>query len=86
MINMWAISLSILSSIIGSASNSWFKDTKLGVYFYAKLDQLYTYVAKKLHLKHLLDEQTWKQQYPNISSEFEDIKNRLKILESKIND
>jgi hypothetical protein len=80
---MWALSLSILSSIIGSASSSWFKDTKLGIYFYAKLDQLYIYTANKFHLKILSDEEAWKQQYPNIASEMQDIKNRLKELENK---
>lgn len=80
---MWWLILSISSSIIGSASNSWFKDTKLGIYFYAKLDQLYTYAANKFNLKILSDEEVWKQQYPNIASEMQDIKNRLKYLENK---
>lgn len=80
---MWWLILSISSSIIGSASNSWFKDTKLGVWFYAKLDQFYTYAANKFHLKILSDEEAWKQQYPNIASEMQDIKNRLKELENK---
>ena len=31
----WLIS-AIAGSIIGSATDSWFRDTKLGVWFYAK--------------------------------------------------
>jgi hypothetical protein len=40
-------------------------------------------IANKFHLKILSDEEAWKQQYPNIASEKQDIKNRLKELESK---
>ena len=32
----WAIS-AIAGSILGSATDSWFRDTKLGVWFYAKM-------------------------------------------------
>ena len=35
----WAIS-AIAGSILGSATASWFRDTKLGVWFYAKVDSL----------------------------------------------
>lgn len=81
---MWVLGLAVLNSIIGSATNSWFKDTKLGIWFYAKLDQLYTYISKKLHLKNLSNEENWKQQYPNIAADFNDIKTRLKLLEDKL--
>ena len=42
----WAIS-AIAGSIFGSATDSWFRDTKLGVWFYAKMDSLYTWAAKR---------------------------------------
>ena len=32
---------SIAGSIIGSATANWFKDTKLGVWFFNKVDSLY---------------------------------------------
>ena len=40
---MWFwLMTSIAGSIIGSATDSWFRDTKLGVWFYAKVDGFYT--------------------------------------------
>ena len=45
----WAIS-AIAGSILGSATDSWFRDTKLGVWFYAKMDSLYTWRQKDTDL------------------------------------
>ena len=42
----WLIS-AIAGSIIGSATDSWFRDTKMGVWFYAKIDQLYTWACMR---------------------------------------
>ena len=50
--------MSIAGSIIGSASDSWFRDTKLGVWFYAKVDQLYTWAANRYGLKLITDDVT----------------------------
>jgi len=57
---------SITSSIIGMAVESWFADTKLGVWFYKKVDNVSTWASKKLGLRILQDEETWKKKYPNI--------------------
>ena len=41
---MWSwLVLSIAGSIIGSATDSWFRDTKMGIWFYAKVDNIYTW-------------------------------------------
>ena len=62
----WIIG-SITSSIIGMAVESWFADTKLGVWFYKKVDNVSTWASKKLGLKVLQDEINWKKKYPNVS-------------------
>ena len=38
----WLIT-AIAGSIIGSATESWFRDTKMGVWFYSKVDAIYTW-------------------------------------------
>ena len=65
---MWFFLISsIAGSIIGSAADSWFADTKLGVWFYKKVDNVSTWASKKLGLKVLADEENWKMKYPNVS-------------------
>ena len=45
---MWFFLISsIASSIIGSAADSWFADTKLGRWFYQKVDDVASWASKK---------------------------------------
>ena len=76
----WLIS-SIASSILGSAANSWFADTKLGMWFYKKIDNVSTWASKKLGLKVLQDEDNWKKKYPNVSKHIDDLEARIERLE-----
>jgi hypothetical protein len=76
----WLIS-SIASSILGSAANSWFADTKLGMWFYKKIDDVSTWASKKLGLKVLQDEDNWKKKYPNVSKHIDDLEARIERLE-----
>ena len=49
---MWFFLISsIASSIIGSAADTWFADTKLGRWFYKKVDDVASWASKKLGLK-----------------------------------
>ena len=72
----WLIS-SIAGSIIGSATESWFRDTKVGVWFYAKVDSLYTWASKRYGLKILTDEEERMKKFPQLSK-------RLEALEKKV--
>ena len=79
---MWFFLISsIASSIIGSAADSWFADTKMGVWFYAKVDNVSTWASKKLGLKVLQDEQNWKTKYPNVSKKIDKLEARINELE-----
>ena len=79
---MWLILISkIAGSILGSAANSWFADTKLGRWFYKKVDDVSTWASKKLGLKVLQDEDNWKKKYPNVSKHIEELEDRIKKLE-----
>ena len=79
---MWLFLISnIAGSILGSAANSWFADTKLGRWFYKKVDDVSTWASKKLGLKVLQDEDNWKKKYPNVSKHIEELEARIKKLE-----
>ena len=81
----WAIS-AIAGSILGSATDSWFSPTKLGMWFYKKVDDVSTWASKKLGLKVLQDEENWKKKYPNVSRKIEELEARLKKLEGETDD
>ena len=81
---MWIFLISsIASSIIGSAADSWFADTKMGVWFYTKIDNVSTWASKKLGLKVLQDEQSWRTKYPNVSLKIDKLEARLEKLEKE---
>ena len=76
----WAIS-AIAGSILGSATDSWFRDTKLGVWFYAKVDSLYTWAAKRYGIKLITDEQKRMAKFPELAKRLDSIETRIRLLE-----
>ena len=40
-----------MGAIIGQSTNAWFKKTKMGHWFYKKVDQCYNWAAKRYGLK-----------------------------------
>ena len=79
---LWIIS-SITSSIVGMAAESWFSDTKLGVWFYKKVDNVSTWASKKLGLRILQDEENWKKKYPNVSKKLEELEAEINKLKKE---
>lgn len=78
---MWFWLLSaITGSIIGSATDSWFRDTKLGIWFYNKVDQLYTWANKRYGLKILTDEEKQMKKFPELLNRIQVLENRIKSL------
>ena len=81
---MWFFLISnIAGSILGSAANIWFADTKLGMWFYKKVDDVSTWASKKLGLKILKDENNWKPKYPNVAEKIEALEARINYLEKE---
>ena len=76
----WLIS-SIAGSILGMAANSWFADTKLGIWFYKKVDDVSTWASKKLGLKVLANEKNWKKKYPRVNQKIGELEARVNKLE-----
>jgi len=65
------------------AAESWFADTKLGVWFYKKVDNVSTWASKKLGLRILQDEKTWKKKYPNVSKKLDELEAKINKLEKE---
>ena len=81
---MWFFLISnIVGSILGGAADSWFADTKLGVWFYGKVDDVATWASKKLGLKILKDENNWKTKYPNVALKIKTLEARIMKLEKE---
>ena len=76
----WLVS-AIAGSVLGNAADSWFSQTKLGMWFYKKVDDVSTWASKKLGLKVLQDEQNWKTKYPNVSHKIGELEARINKLE-----
>ena len=75
----WLIS-AIAGSIIGSATESWFRDTKLGIWFYNKVDRIYTWANKKYGLKLLTDEEDRMKKFPQLSKRLETLESQVKQI------
>ena len=76
----WIVS-AIAGSILGNAADSWFSQTKMGMWFYKKVDNVSTWASKKLGLKVLQDEDNWKKKYPNVAKHIDDLEARIEKLE-----
>ena len=81
----WLIS-AIAGSIIGSATESWFRDTNLGIWFYNKIDKIYTWASKRYGIKILTDEEEKMKKFPVLSKKLQELENRIKKLEGKSNE
>ena len=81
---MWFFIISsIAGSILGNAADSWFADTKLGIWTYNKVDDVSTWASKKLGLKILKDENNWKTKYPNVAMKIEELEAKIEKLEKE---
>ena len=81
---MWFFLISnIAGSILGSAADSWFADTKAGIWFYNKGDDVSTWASKKLGLKILKDENNWKAKYPNVAIKIQELEARIENIEKE---
>ena len=78
----WLIS-SIAGAILGNAADSWFADTKLGIWLYKKVDDVATWASNKLGLKVLKDENNWKVKYPNVAKKIEELEARISNIEKE---
>ena len=72
----------ILSSIIGSSFYQWFKNTKMGVWFQVKMDNLMEWVAKRYDIEIASREEKWLAQYPLLAKRIVDLEKEVAKLKS----
>ena len=78
---MWSwLVLSIVGSIIGSTTDSWFRDTKAGVWFYAKMDSVYSWASNRYGLKILTDEKKRMRKFPELEKRLVELETRVKEI------
>tara|TARA_A100001201_G_scaffold54508_1_gene53109 strand:+ start:614 stop:856 length:243 start_codon:yes stop_codon:yes gene_type:complete len=75
----WLIK-SITGSIIGNASAEWFKKTKLGVWFFNKVDRLYNWAAERYNIKVLTEEEKQMAKFPMLQKRLNDIEKQIKEI------
>lgn len=74
---------SILSSIIGSSFYQWFKNTKMGVWFQVKMDNLMEWVANRYDIEIASREEKWLAQYPLLAKRIVDLEKEVAKLKKK---
>ena len=74
---------SILSSIIGSSFYQWFKNTKMGVWFQVKMDNLMEWVANRYDIEIASREEKWLAQYPLLAKRIVTLEKEVKKLKSE---
>jgi hypothetical protein len=74
---------SILSSIIGSSFYQWFKNTKMGVWFQVRLDNLMDWVAKRYDIEIASREEKWLAQYPLLADRIVTLEKEVAKLKKK---
>ena len=76
----WIIS-AIAGSILGNAVDSWFSETKLGIWFYGKVDDISGWAAKKLKLQTLSREEASRKKYPKNAEKINKLEDKVKYLD-----
>jgi|TARA_B000000557_G_scaffold251987_1_gene239746 hypothetical protein len=74
---------SILSSIIGSSFYQWFKNTKMGVWFQVKMDNLMEWVANRYDIEIASREEKWLAQYPLLAKRIVTLEKEVKKLKAE---
>lgn len=80
---LW-IYTSIAGAVLGAAFLAYFKDTRAGLWAYAKLDLFLDYLIERWGLTWLEQpEDAWRKKYPKITKKIDAIESRLDDLEKK---
>lgn len=80
---LW-IYTSIAGAVLGAAFLAYFKDTRAGLWAYAKLDLFLDYLIERWGLTWLEQpENAWRKKYPKITKKIDTIESRLDDLEKK---
>jgi hypothetical protein len=78
---LW-IYTAILGSLVGAAFLAYFKDTRAGLWAYAKLDQILDYLVNRWGLS-WFEQPTdaWRTKYPHVTKKIDELEARIAKLE-----
>jgi len=77
----------IVGSIFGAITVAYLSTTRLGVWFYGKVDQFLDYLVKRWGLKWLEEpEDLWRKRYPQVSEKMDELEMRLDEIDDRLSD
>lgn len=80
---LW-IYTAILGSLAGAAFLAYFKDTRAGVWAYAKLDYTIDYLVERWDLTWLEQpKDAWRKKYPHVTRKIDELEARISKLEKR---
>lgn len=80
---LW-IYTAIFGSIFGAVVTAYLSTTRIGLWFYDKMDATIDYLVAKFGWKWLEQpEDAWRQKYPKITAKIDDLESRIQKLEQK---
>ena len=68
---------SILGAIIGQSTNAWFRKTKMGMWFYKKVDTCYNWAAKRYDLNVLTKEEKLFKKFPALTAKINKLEDEI---------
>ena len=75
----------IVGSIFGAITVAYLSTTRLGVWFYGKVDQFLDYLVKRWGLKWLEEpEDLWRKRYPQVSEKMDELEMRLDEIDDRL--
>ena len=82
---MWFfIVKSMLGAIIGQSTNTWFKKTKMGMWFYKKVDTCYNWAATRYNLDVLTKEEKEIKKFPALTAKLDKLEEQVAKLKVEI--
>ena len=82
---MWFFLIkSILGAIIGQSTNAWFKKTKMGMWFYKKVDTCYNWAAKRYDLDVLTKEEKLIKKFLALTKKINQLEDQVAKLKVEI--
>ena len=83
---LW-IYTALAGSVFGAIFVAYVSTTRLGLWFYSKVDRLIDYLVNRWGLTWLQQPtDAWRKRYPHMTKKIDEIDERLKMLEKKSND
>ena len=73
----WFLMKSIVGAILGQSTNAWFRKTKMGNWFYKKVDQCYTWAAKRYDLDVLTKEEKLIKKFPALTAKINKLEDEI---------